>query len=156
MTVAQIEDMALNQVLALQPVVNAAGIAVQPNLTNAATNIVKSETDIADAETKRFDVITKRNEKVASEINNSIMFGKGYDEIRTAEAAARKAGKDPVAARKAVVDRITRETEAKNPIPSPVRAAPPPAAPAAPAPDKTKKKEAVPPLPPGFKPDNKS
>jgi len=134
---------ALIEANAMQPTVTAAQTAVVPQMQNAATNVVKSETDIADAETKRFDVITKRNEKVASEINNSIMFGKGYDEIRTAEAAARKAGKDPVAARKAVVDRITRETEAKNPIPSAVRAAPPPAAP---APDKTKKKDAAPPL----------
>jgi hypothetical protein len=80
------------------------------------------------------------------------MFGRGRDEIREAEEAARKAGKDPVAARKAVVTRITQQAEAANPLPSAIRK---PAAPA-PAPDKTKKKEAVPPLPPGFKPDNKS
>jgi hypothetical protein len=150
MTVAQIENMALDQVLALQPQVAAAQTAVVPQIQNAATNVVKSETDIADAETKRFDAITKRNEKVASEIRNSLVLGEGRKQVLAAEEKARKAGGDAAAikaAGAAVADKITKEVEAKNPIPSAVRAAPP----AAPAP-----KVETPPLPPGFKTDKKS
>jgi hypothetical protein len=61
------------------------------------------------------------------------MFGQGRDDIRAAEELARKEKRDPVAARKAVVDEITRKAEADNPLPSAIRKAP-----AAPAPDKPK------------------
>ena len=74
------------------------------------------------------------------------MMGPGRKEIQAAEKLAKKEGRDPVAAGKVVSDRIAKEIEAKIPVPPSVRA--PAAAP-------TKEKEAVPPLPPGFKTDNR-
>lgn len=151
MTVEQIEDMALNEVLARQPAVTAAQTAVVPNITNAATNQGKAETDIAEAETKRFDAITKRNEKVALEIRNSLVLGEGRKQVLAAEEKARKAGGDAAAVKAAgaaVADRITKEVEAKNPIPQAVRTQTPAPAPAVkPAPAKPKGKEAEPAAP---------
>jgi len=149
MTVEQIEDMALNDVLSRQPAVNAAQVAAVPATLRAETG---AEVDPANADIALVRATTERNDKVQKQINNSIMFGQGRDDIVAAEAKAKKEGKDPVAARKAVVDRITREAEAANPLPSAIRkpsAAPAPAA--NPAPAKAKKeKEAAPPPPPEY------
>jgi hypothetical protein len=142
MTVEQIEDMALNDVLSRQPQVAAAQTTVVPQLQNAATNQGKAETDIAEAETKRFDAITKRNEKVATEIRNSLVLGEGRKQVLAAEEKARKAGGDAAAikaAGEAVAAKVTRDIEAKNPLPQAVRTQTP-----APAPAKTKGKDAEP------------
>jgi hypothetical protein len=136
MTVEQIEDMALNDVLARQPAVNAAQVAAVPATLRAETG---AEVDPANADIALVRATTERNDKVQKQINSSIMFGQGRDDIRDAEEKARKEKRDPVAARKAVVDRITREAEAANPLPSAIRKPP-----AASAPAKTKGKDAEP------------
>lgn len=136
MTVEQIEDMALNDVLARQPAVNAAQVAAVPATLRAETG---AEVDPANADIALVRATTERNDKVQKQINSSIMFGQGRDDIRDAEEKARREKRDPVAARKAVVDRITREAEAANPLPSAIRKPP-----AAPDPAKTKGKDAEP------------
>lgn len=136
---------ALIEANAMQPVITAAGVSAAPATLRAETG---AEVDPANADIALVRATTERNDKVQKQINNSIMFGQGRDDIVAAEALARKEGRDPVAARKAVVDRITRKAEADNPLPSAIRK--PPAAPAPavkPAPAKAKGKEAEPAAP---------
>jgi hypothetical protein len=121
---------ALIEANAMQPTVTAAGVYAAPATLRAETG---AEVDPANADIALVRATTERNDKVQKQINNSIMFGQGRDDIRAAEELARKEKRDPVAARKAVVDEITRKAEADNPLPSAIRKAP-----AAPAPDKPK------------------
>jgi hypothetical protein len=127
---------ALIEANAMQPVITAAGVSAAPATLRAETG---AEVDPANADIALVRATTERNDKVQKQINSSIMFGQGRDDIRDAEEKARKEKRDPVAARKAVVDRITREAEAANPLPSAIRKPP-----AASAPAKTKGKDAEP------------
>jgi hypothetical protein len=127
---------ALIEANAMQPVITAAGVSAAPATLRAETG---AEVDPANADIALVRATTERNDKVQKQINSSIMFGQGRDDIRDAEEKARKEKRDPVAARKAVVDRITREAEAANPLPSAIRKPP-----AAPASAKTKGKDAEP------------
>lgn len=134
-------------VIAQQPQIQSAAMAVPARNISAEAAASQAGTAEDQAETARLRAITERTEKVAKEVRAATMTGPGRKEIQAAEKLAKKEGRDPVAAGKEVADRIAKGIEAKIPLPPSVRA--PAAAP-------TKQKEAVPPLPPGFKPDNKS
>lgn len=118
-------------VIAQQPQIQSAAMAVPARDLTAGAAVSQAGTAEDQAETARLRALTERTEKVAKEVRAATMMGPGRKEIKAAEALAKKEGRDPVAAGKVVADRIAKDIEAKIPLPPSVRA---PAAAPAPAP----------------------
>jgi hypothetical protein len=132
MTVAQIEDMALNDVLSRQPAVTAAGITSGPATLRAETG---AEVDPANAETRRQEELRKQKRDYEDDTYDALRElrrSKEYKGATAEERAQMKKDKETELLDDYPVLKSERDKKAK---PAPVTK---PAPAAAPAPDKTK------------------